>query len=329
MTLAHEKTEVVPVHNLSDTFGLLVTSRKRVADGIVAIELQDPGGSDLPPWEPGAHIDLIFGEAGILRQYSLCANPLDRSRWMIAVLREDMGRGGSLAIHDHLVEGSAVQVRPPRNNFALVPGNSFAFIAGGIGITPFLPMIAQLERAGADWQLHYAGRSPSSMAFADQLVSDYGEKVRLYPKSQQQILGVDSVVASLPDATEVFACGPIRLLNEIGDVCAARHITPHVECFSAAQAGAQPTGEETAFEVELARTGTTIVVEPGQSILEAAEAAGADVFGSCLEGVCGTCETRVLGGMPDHRDFVLEGSPKDSMMICVSRAACPRLILDI
>jgi ferredoxin-NADP reductase len=313
----------------TDLYELKVEARRVVAEGVVLLSLARTDGERLPAWAAGAHIDVLVDGGAHVRQYSLCGDPRDATRWNIAVLREPDGRGGSAEIHDKCVEGTTLWAGPPVNHFPLGEAGHVVFVAGGIGITPFIPMIGALERTGRSWELHYAGRTPSSMAFACELGLWHGSRVNTYPKSEGRPLVLASVLRSLPEGAAVHACGPARLLDEVDDRCRAAGIEAHMERFAAPARPVDENMPESAFEVHLARTGVTVTVEPGQSILEVAEAAGADVFGSCLEGVCGTCETRVLEGMPDHRDCVLDGAPTGTMMICVSRAACARLTLDI
>jgi ferredoxin-NADP reductase len=309
---------------------LTVVRRRMVADEVVQLSLAAKDGRALPAWAPGAHIDLHLEGGAIVRQYSLCGDPRDRGRWNVAVLLEENGRGGSAAVHRACVEGASLLAGPPVNHFPLCEAPHVVFVAGGIGITPFLPMIGALERDGRPWELHYAGRRPASMAFAGELELWHGSRVLLHAKSEGTPLALGSVLRDLPAGTAVYACGPARLLDEVDNRCRAAGTKAHMERF-AAPAKPEPDAPrepDQPFEVHLKRTGATIVVEPGRSILDAAEAAGADVFGSCLEGVCGTCETRVLEGTPDHRDCVLDGEPTNTMMICVSRCKGARLVLD-
>jgi len=306
---------------------LVVDRRESAADGVVVLDLRDPSGCDLPAWAPGAHIDLAPA-AGLVRQYSLCGDPADRTVWRIAVLREPDGRGGSRAVHDTLREGDLVDVDGPRNQFPLEPAPRYLFVAGGIGITPLLPMIAAASSAGARWRLHYGGRTRGSMAFRDELVSAYGNKVLICPQDESGLLDLDGILAGEPADTPVYCCGPEPLLTAIEQRCAGRRL--HVERFAPKEQG-EPVRAES-FEVELARTGRTLTVPPGRSILRVIEDAGIELLWSCTEGTCGTCETAVLGGEVDHRDSLLtpeERAANDTMFVCVSRAAGPRLILDL
>ncbi|USQ84460.1 PDR/VanB family oxidoreductase [Streptomyces phaeoluteigriseus] len=304
---------------------LVVDGIQPAADGVRALTLRHPLGEPLPAWEPGAHIDLLLGP-GLERQYSLCGDPADRSVWRVAVLREPLGRGGSAHVHERLRPGDTVRVRGPRNHFALRPAPRYRFVAGGIGITPILPMLAAAEAAGAEWSLLYGGRSRASMAFTGEL-ERYGDRVTLAPQDEAGLLDLDSVLDALPEGTLVYCCGPGPLLDAVEARCPSDAL--HVERFRAKE---RPGGEDGGFEVELARSGRTLTVAPGVSVLDTVRAAGVEVLFSCAEGTCGTCETDVLDGTPDHRDSVLtdeEREAGETMMICVSRCRGKRLVLDL
>ncbi len=312
---------------------LMVRSLTVAADRVLAIELEAPGGEDLPDWQPGAHIDVILRD-GLVRQYSLCGDPAERRRWRLGVLREEVGRGGSEYVHTVLRPGDLVQVRGPRNHFPLVPAEHYLLIAGGIGITPILPMIAQLHRNKTPFRLVYGGRSRSSMAFVDEL-EHYGEKVTLVPQDELGLPDIAGLIASAPAGTHVYCCGPEPLIAAVERE--TEGIAPgslHRERFAVAQtvSGAEPQPAREAFEVELASSGEVITVGPDQSVLEALEAAGVPILSSCREGICGTCETGVISGKPDHRDSLLseeEKAESATMLVCVSRACSARLVLDL
>lgn len=300
------------------------------ADGVVVVDLHDPDGAPLPAWAPGAHLDLVLGS--LVRQYSLCGDTADRSRWRIAVLREPDGRGGSRFVHDRLAPGDLVDVRGPRNHFALDPSPRYLFVAGGIGITPIVPMVAAAAAAGADWELHYGGRTRASMAFAGHLVDAYGSRVLVQPQDEVGLLDLDRVLGTPRPDTLVYCCGPESLLDAVEKRCASwPGGALRVERFAPRAQPAEPTADEK-FAVELRRSGLTLDVTPDRSILEVVEEAGVSVLSSCREGTCGTCETEVLDGRVDHRDSLLtpeERAADDTMFICVSRAASPRLVLDL
>lgn len=306
---------------------LTVQAAEIVADDVVALVLASPDGGSLPEWTPGAHIDLVLGE-GLVRQYSLCGSPGDGS-WRIAVLRAQDSRGGSVAVH-RLTPGDSVRVRGPRNHFPLVPAQSYAFVAGGIGITPLLPMIAEVDAAGAGWELYYGGRTLGSMAFTDELAR-YGDRVHLVPQDESGLLDLDRILGTPRPGTLVYACGPEPMLAAVEERCACwlpRSL--HVERFAPRAGSADLHDEE--FEVELARSGMTLLVPAGRSIFEVVREAGVSVLGSCLEGTCGTCETEVVDGDVDHRDSVLDEAERqagETMMICVSRCRSAKLTLDL
>jgi ferredoxin-NADP reductase len=304
---------------------LVVERRESAADGVLALTLRHPLGEELPSWEPGAHIDVVLGP-DLERQYSLCGDPTDRQAWRIAVLREPDGRGGSAYVHGQLDEGDKVRVRGPRNHFALEPAPRYRFIAGGIGITPILPMLAAAQTAGAEWTLLYGGRTRESMAFTGEL-SRYGDRVTIAPQDEAGLLDLASVLAGVPEGTLVYCCGPGPLLDAVEARCPAGVL--HVERF---QPKAQVVAENTEFEVVLERSGRTLTVAPDVSVLDTVRAAGVEVLFSCTEGTCGTCETDVLDGAPDHRDSVLtdeEREAGETMLICVSRCRGKRLVLDL
>jgi ferredoxin-NADP reductase len=309
---------------------LRVASRTTGAEGVVVLELQDPSGADLPAWAPGAHIDLQLRE-GLVRQYSLCGDPGDRSVWRIAVLREPAGRGGSAHVHQALGEGVTVAVRGPRNHFPLVDSPRYLFIAGGIGITPILPMLTAVEAVGAEWELHYGGRSRRSMAFLEALETATGSRVTLHPQDEVGLIDLPAILSTPRPDTLVYSCGPEPLLKAVEHHCAAwPEGSMHLERFMPKDRGAPIRAD--AFEVELTVSGLTLTVPPDRSVLEVVEDAGVQVLSSCQEGTCGTCETPVLAGKVDHRDSLLtpaEQAANDTMFICVSRAACPKLVLEL
>ncbi|WP_328459278.1 cytochrome P450/oxidoreductase [Actinoplanes sp. NBC_00393] len=310
---------------------LVVTARSEPAGDVVALHFAHPDGDALPPWEPGAHVDVRIpvSDGVVVRQYSLSSSPASSAQWRLGVLREPNGRGGSAGIHSFAV-GDVVRAGWPRNNFALVPSPRYVFVAGGIGITPILPMLAAATAAGAEWTLHYGGRSRSSMAFCEEL-AQYGSRVVLTPHDEHGLLDLAGIFASVSPDTLVYACGPEPLLTALEE--ALSHWpegTLHTERFAPKRIAPRA---DVAFEVEFAASGVTVTVPPGRSILQAAEEQGITALSSCKEGTCGTCETRILSGEADHRDSILtpaEQRANQSLMLCVSRAApsCPKLILD-
>jgi ferredoxin-NADP reductase len=306
---------------------LVVEKKELLADDVVLLTLRDPSGAELPEWTPGAHLDLVL-TADLVRQYSLCGDPGERSVYRVAVLREPAGRGGSAHVHDVVAEGDTVLVRGPRNRFALVDAPGYVFVAGGIGITPLVPMIAAAHAAGADWQLVHGGRSRASMAFTE-LAGRHPDRVALVPQDEAGLLDVAGILAAAA-GRPVYCCGPEGLLAAVEAEGERLGVPVHVERFSA-RPGALD-GPDEAFEVELSGSGTVVAVPAGCSILDALEGAGIATLSSCREGTCGTCETGVLAGEPDHRDSLLteeEQASNEVMMLCVSRSRSPRLVLEL
>ncbi|MGU3291063.1 cytochrome P450 [Williamsia sp. M5A3_1d] len=309
---------------------LTVTGRRTAAEGVVELTLTDPAGGALPEWTPGAHAELLLGP-GLTRHYSLCGDPADRSSWTVAVLREADSRGGSVFVHDELSEGTGVQVTGPRNHFALVPSPRYLFIAGGIGITPIRTMIAAAQADGADWNLVYCGRSRSTMAFLDEFAGD--DRVTIWARDEHEDrLDLDALLGAPRSDTLVYCCGPVGLLDAVEEKCESwPDESLHLERFVATQVEA-PEGALDSFEIECTESGVTVTVPEGTSMFEAVEEAGVDVMGSCMEGICGTCQAEVLDGTPDHRDSVLTRAERergDTVMLCVSRSLSKKLVLDL
>jgi ferredoxin-NADP reductase len=349
----------VPARRQSRT--LRVRRREQSGTDVVRLWLEHPDGRPLPGWEPGAHIDLLLAD-DLVRQYSLCGDPADSSAWQVAVqLAPDGGRGGSRAVFERLHPGSEVTIRGPRNAFALRPSPGYLFVAGGIGITPILPMIRQADRDGVDWRLVYGGRTRSGMPFLDELEA-YGARVRVIPQDEAGLLPLAELVGTVLADTLVYCCGPVPLLDAITATMAGwpagslvvERFTPvrpadgpaapvrpadgpaapvrPADGPAAPPVPAGPGSGEEAFEVELSGSGRVVVVAPGVSVLEALERAGVAMLSSCREGTCGTCEVGVLAGRVDHRDRLLtpqEQAADDTMMVCVSRSRGPRLVLDL
>lgn len=307
---------------------LRVESREQVSADVVSLTLADPLGQRLPPWTPGSHIDLILPN-GMSRQYSLCGNRWDTYRYRVAVLNEPDGRGGSRWIHENVREGDVLGFGGPRNHFPLDPADRYLFIAGGIGITPMIPMIEQAVRTERPWRLLYGGRSRQSMAFLDDL-ERFGEHVHIAPQDEFGHLDLDAALADVGPGTRVYCCGPAGLLEAVEAAC--RHMPPytlHTERFTASAA---ESSQDRPFTLRLLRSGTDIDVPPGVSALDALADAGIGIVSSCRQGTCGTCEVTVVDGMPDHRDSVLSEVDRqagDCMISCVSRARTERLILDL
>ncbi|MFH9982507.1 PDR/VanB family oxidoreductase [Streptomyces sp. NPDC017179] len=320
-----------PVADGEQRLRLRVSALVWEADGVVSVRLRRSDGGELPAWEPGAHVDLHL-PGDLTRQYSLNGSPEDRSLWQVSVLREPASRGGSRAVHEALRPGEVVEVTGPRNRFRLVDAPEYLFVAGGIGITPLLPMLDRATAAGARWTLLYGGRTRASMAFLPALAR-YGDRVLVRPQDEYGLLGLEPFLGTPREGTKVYCCGPEPLLTAVERLCAPWPTgTLHTERFAAAPREAADADADGEFEVVLQRSGRSVTVPAGTTILQALEDQGIDAANSCREGICGTCETKVVEGVPDHRDSLLseeERAANDTMMICVGRARCPRLVLDL
>ncbi|WP_432534388.1 PDR/VanB family oxidoreductase [Kineococcus arenarius] len=313
----------------ASTAALLVTSRVVVADGVVAFTLADPHGGRLREWTPGAHIDVVV-PGGLTRQYSLCGDRFDPRTYRFAVRCDRSGRGGSAHLHDSVQVGDLLEVGGPRNTFTLVPAEEYVFLAGGIGITPLLPMIAQAELLGARWTLEYCGRSRAAMAFLAEL-APHGDRVRVHARDEAPRPDVEALVRQAPPAAKVYCCGPAEMVAAVERAAAGRPPgSVRTERFTAPQRPAPV--RDGSFEVVLARSGRSVTVDPSTSVVQALERVGVRVLTSCGQGLCGTCETGVLEGRPDHRDSVLEPAERaadDCMLVCVSRSCSDELVLDL
>ncbi|MGW1724666.1 PDR/VanB family oxidoreductase [Streptomyces sp. NPDC002306] len=303
---------------------LSVTSRETVADGVVRLRLQ---GRRLPRWEPGAHLDLVL-PSGLVRQYSLCGDPADTSSYNVAVRLAEDGRGGSREVHAGVRVGTELEVRGPRNRFALVEAESYVFVAGGIGITPVLPMLRALP-PGARWRLLYGGRTRASMPFLEEIgeiTRGFGaDRVTVVAEDEDGLPDLDALFADLPAGAAVYCCGPEGLMEAVAARLPAG-ATLHLERF----APGGSTGGDGPFELELRRSGRTLTVPAATTVLAAVRAELPGTAYSCEQGFCGTCQQRVLEGEIDHRDALLTDAERaDSMLICVSRAKSERLVLDL
>ncbi len=308
---------------------LVVLERVEEADGVVCIRLGAPSGERLPLWEPGAHIDVQLGN-GVERQYSLCSH-FHADTWRIAVLREPNSRGGSSYVHDSIQAGDMVKTRGPRNHFPLVAAPSYVFIGGGIGVTPMVPMLGEvIFDKGVPWTFWYGGRTRASMAFHDRLEA---LGVHIWPQDEKGLLPLDDILRDAPADAAVYCCGPEVLIAAVEQKCAELgRPAPHVERFAAkvVETAGDPGDHE--FTVVVNSTGQEFTVPRDKSIVEVLLANDVRVMTSCAEGVCGTCETKVIEGEIVHRDSLLSEEDKEEglyMMPCVSRCKGDRLVLDI
>lgn len=316
------------------SFDVTVQDVREIAEGVARIVLFDTDGSTLPPWSPGAHVEVRL-PSGKVRQYSLCGPLMDRDSYTISVLREQEGRGGSVEIHSTIKPGQDLTVLQVRNNFLLDDESRYVFIAGGIGITPILPMIEEAKNRDREWHLYYGGRTRQSMAFLDVLETDILEgRVTVLPQSENGRLDIAGLIAAAPADAGVYCCGPVGLIRAVEDACRnAARPSPHFELFTAAEPPVVSDAEDqTGFIVELSASGQEVEIPADRSILDVVRGVMPDVAYSCEEGWCGSCETVVLDGQPVHRDTVLtpeQHAEAGSMMICVSRCAGKRLVLDL
>jgi phthalate 4,5-dioxygenase reductase component len=309
---------------------LQVTSRAQVAEDIHLFEFRDPAGAALAGFTAGAHVQVTSPQ-GLARKYSLCNDPAETGRYVVAVKRDAAGRGGSVDLVDHTRVGDLVEVGEPHNAFALdetAPG--FIFIAGGIGITPIMSMLRRCLAIGAPFRLYYCTRSPEHTPFREELAeAGLNERATIHHDGGDRAKAFDLwAILEKPTREHIYCCGPRPMLEDVHAMTG--HWPPasvHFESFVDAAAGAEP--QDRAFTVVLARSGERVSVPVGVSILEAIRARGHDAPSSCESGTCGTCRTRLVSGVADHRDFVLmEEEHADQIMICVSRARSAELTID-
>ncbi|MER7010696.1 PDR/VanB family oxidoreductase [Saccharopolyspora sp. NPDC000359] len=291
-----------------------------VADGVVSLVLRGADGP-LAPWEPGAHVDLALPN-WLTRQYSLCGDPADRDRYRVAVRHDRLSRGGSEYVHLFLRTGRALGVSLPRNNFPLLPAPDYLFLAGGIGITPIVPMLTAAVEAGASATLVYVGRDVATMPFVAELRAAHGDRVRIHATEQHGRPVFAELASALSPESLVYCCGPAPMLDAAEAAFPAQQL--HIERFRPEPKQFAPNEP---FEVHCARSGRTVLVGAEESVLNALHHAGHPVPSGCREGVCGSCEITVLDGEPEHRDDI--GAAPGRMYCCVSRALSPRLVVDL
>jgi len=318
-----------------------ITDVSAKAEGVVALELRPADGGALPPFTAGSHIDVelpVTDRQGqpLVRQYSLCNDPDEVHRYVIGVGRDINSRGGSAWVHDHAKLGDTLRISAPRNHFALVEGaEESVLVAGGIGITPLLAMARRLSALGRRWTLYYCARTPQRAAFLRELEALPGRVVPVFdgiPGGKP--IDLTSVVEATSQVAHLYCCGPVSLMVAFQTATSLRppaHV--HVEWFKPRQVVHDPPpGGDGAFQIMLARTGLKLSVPASKSVLDVLLEAGINVQHSCCDGVCGTCETKVLDGIPEHRDSVLFGEDAKTstrMMVCVSRCAGTELVLDL
>lgn len=313
-----------------------VVSKRQEATDIYSYELADSQGRTLPPFSAGAHLDVEVRE-GLVRQYSLCNHPSENHRYLIAVLLDPKTRGGSIAMHERIEEGDEINISEPKNHFPLAAAAKRSLLfAGGIGVTPILCMAERLGHLKADFEMHYCTRSADRMAFAERIRrSNFSQKVFFHydDGDDSQKLDINKVLGKPERDVHIYVCGPTGFMDWVLKTAKDKgwpDAQVHREYFAApAQPAGQVAGE---FEVQIASTGETFLVEADQSITQVLSMNGVEIPTSCEQGVCGTCLTRVLEGEPEHRDTFLtdeERAKNDQMLPCCSRAKSRKLVLDL
>lgn len=316
----------------NETLNAVIRRREDHTSDIAVFELTGRDGEALPPFDPGAHVDVHVGK-DLVRQYSLSNDPAQTGVYRLGVLKDPQSRGGSEAVHAQMQNGTELTISVPRNNFPLnlsAPKN--LFFGGGIGITPMISMAYALRAAGKPFELHYSVRSRSRAAFLDELVAEFGDSLVLYDDADSvtPTLDVKALIATAGPEVHAYVCGPGGYMDHV--ITSAQHaglpeVQIHREYFNAE---VDMSGE--AFEVVAQTSGVTVQVAEGETIANALKAAGVTVDVSCEQGVCGTCICDVLEGEPDHKDQFLNDEEKelnDQMAVCCSRAKSNRLVLDI
>ena len=298
------------------------------APGVLSLELVAADGGELPPFEPGAHIDLYLPD-GTMRQYSLWGDPGDRTRYHVGI-RAISGGASSQYVHRKLRPGELLTISAPRNNFPLEGAGRYIFVAGGIGITPLIPMMREASAKGRPWTLLYCNRRSEDAPFLKE-IRTLGGEVSLHDSEAGTRLDVAARLGPVQGDTAIYCCGPERLMTAVEEATAAwPEGNVHFEWFAPRSRPLDETSDT--FEVVCEASGLTLTVPSEKSVLEVLNEAGIEVPCSCQQGICGTCETRVISGKVDHRDSILSGAEREAnetMMTCVSRAKGGRLILDI
>ena len=322
--------------SMPETIEVLVKSVTNEADGINSWEFRRLDGAALAPFTAGSHIDLHLAN-GMVRSYSLCNSQDDQHRYVVAINNDPASRGGSRFVHDQLKAGDRIGIAGPRNHFPLTEDAAHTVLfAGGIGITPIWSMIQRLETLGRSWELYYSTRVSGMCAFKDQLAALEASKPgRVHFNFDHEpggkVTDLNAIIAGLPRDAHLYCCGPVPMLQAFEAAAHAANWPAHnvhVEYFAPKEEAALEGG----FMVELSQSGRNIEIPAGQSILETLLDAGINVPYSCMQGVCGTCEVKVLAGTPDHRDSVLseeEQAANDIMMVCCSGSKSPKLVLDL
>jgi vanillate O-demethylase ferredoxin subunit len=319
----------------ASTLTVRVARKAQEATDICTFELVDVKGGPLPPFSAGSHVDVHL-PGGLTRQYSLCNDPKETHRYLIGVLRDPASRGGSKAMHEQVEEGQELQVSAPKNHFPLAhDAKRSLLLAGGIGVTPILCMAERLAITGAEFEMHYCSRSRERMAFHQRITSaGFANKVQFHfdDGAAAQKLDMSTVLAKPQPGTHLYVCGPKGFMDAVLTTARAQgwlESQLHYEFFAAEVA---KSDSDASFEIKLASSGRIVMVPNDKTVTQALSEAGVEVQTSCEQGVCGTCLTRVIEGVPDHKDMYLtpeEQAANDQFTPCCSRSKTPMLVLDL
>lgn len=322
---------------MSNTLTLSVRVARKAAEAldINTFELVAVDGGPLPAFSAGSHVDVQLPD-GLTRQYSLCNDPKETHRYLIGVLRDPASRGGSRAMHEQVQEGQVLQISAPKNHFGLAhDARRSLLLAGGIGVTPILCMVERLAITGADFEMHYSTRSRERTAFHERIVSSaYAPRVQFHfdDGAAAQKLDLATLLAAPQAGVHLYVCGPKGFMDAVLNTARAQGWPEdqlHYEFFGAEVAKSE---SDASFEIKLASSGRIITVPSDMTVTKALSQAGVEIMMSCEQGVCGTCLTRVLEGVPDHKDSYLtpeEQAANDQFLPCCSRSKTPRLVLDL
>lgn len=317
---------------MTTLYDVVVKNRHVEGGNIAVMEFESATSATLPKVEAGAHIDVHLPN-GMVRQYSLCQNPNDEGKFRLGILRDPESRGGSVSAFDEIKDGMQIQVSEPKNLFPLLKAKHSVLIGGGIGITPLITMAYQLAHEGASFELHYCGASPENCAFVDEIKNgELAKYTSFHFKSEgaSHRAFFESAIKNIDSESHIYTCGPVGFMDWVINL-ATTHDFPeqqiHKEYF---QVEADTSGGS--FEVVAERSGKIIMVEAGETILQALAKEGIEIEMSCEQGVCGTCMCDVIEGEPDHRDVYFtdeEKASNEQILVCCSRSKTPRLVLDI
>lgn len=300
------------------------------AEGILSLELRPVTGAQLPAFTAGAHVDVLL-PSGLVRQYSICNDPIERERYVLAVGKAPDSRGGSVEVH-RLTAGTCIEISAPRNLFPLADAAApVLFIAGGIGVTPIRAMICEAQRRGLQWQLLYAARSAAAAAFAEEFLDRWADRVTTFFAPEPQVTGgaLWRRISEAPADCEIYCCGPAGLMDLVRVAASGRPAEKvHFESFGAPP----PRVDDGSFDIRLEDSAEVYRIPPDKTIIEVLRDNGIDCVSACESGICGACESQVIEGVPDHRDSYLTQEQRQSgrcITICVSRALSPNLVLRV